>query len=218
MDAAFWYARWERGEIGFHQRDINRWLRRYWPGLGLPDGSTVFVPLCGASLDMAWLAARGHRVVGIEIAPGAIQRFFAEQGWQVRRQPGRIPFWESGPVRLYEGDFFDLTPEDLPGVAAIYDRAALIALPPEQRPAYARHLATLLPGGSDGLLITMDYDQAEMRGPPFSVPEPEVRALFADGFEVERLIREDTLERHEGFRRRGMTTLHELVFRLRRNG
>lgn len=216
MDTAFWHERWERGQIGFHQSDINPWLRRYWTALGVAPPARVFVPLCGASLDMAWLAGLGHEVVGIELSATAIARFFAEQGWQPERHEGPIPSWRAGGVALYEGDFFDLRASDLADVAAVYDRAALIALPPPMRPGYAEHLARILPDGTRGLLITLDYDQSEMKGPPFSVPADEVEGLLGGTFEIERLAREPALEANERFRERGLTALDELVFRMRR--
>ena len=80
MHAEFWQARWARSEIGFHLSEVNPYLQRYWPALGLPEGARVLVPLCGKSLDLAWLVGQGYQVVGVELAPRAVEDFFTEHG------------------------------------------------------------------------------------------------------------------------------------------
>lgn len=138
MDARFWLECWERQEIGFHQRNINAQLRRFWPELGLTRGDAVFVPLCGKSSDMIWLHARGHPVLGVELSPVAVAAFFAENGLAPRRaRQGKLDVADSGGIRILRGDFFDLTAADLAGIAAVYDRAALIAMPSAMRERYA---------------------------------------------------------------------------------
>ncbi len=136
----------------------------------------MFVPLCGKSLDLLWLAGQGHPVLGVEISPVGVESFFQENGLkpQVTDAP---PFrrYQVDELTVLCGDFFALTPGHLQGVTAVFDRASLIALPPELRPRYAEHLQGLLRPETRILLVTLDYDQAEMAGPPFSVGEDEVR-------------------------------------------
>lgn len=217
MDPEFWLERWRQQQIGFHRDSINPHIERHWPGLGAAPGCRVFVPLCGKSLDMLWLAGQGHRVVGIEISPIAVEAFFTENGLEPEIDTsGCIPRWRSGEIEILCGDFFDLLPEDLGEVGALYDRAALIALPPAMRPRYARHLARLVPPGARGLLITLEYPQGGMEGPPFSVPEDEVAGLFASEWHLERLAREDVLAQNPRFRERGLDRLDEVVWRLQR--
>jgi thiopurine S-methyltransferase len=219
MTHDFWLSRWEENRIGFHQSSINKHLIRWIGELALKRGDTVAVPLAGKSSDMLWLAEGGYHVVGIELSPVAVEAFFAENGLQAdRREIGALVAYTSGPIRLLQGDIFDLRPGDLDGARALYDRAALIALPPATRERYARSLAALLPPGSRMLLITIEYPEGEIEGPPFSVPEQSVHALFDEHFTVTLLTTDDALadEENERFRKRGMTELVERVYALER--
>ncbi|WP_375738166.1 thiopurine S-methyltransferase [Pseudomonas boanensis] len=217
MDEAFWLARWEQDQIGFHLREVNPYLQRYWPSLGLARGSQVLVPLCGKTLDMAWLAGQGYRVLGVELAQRAVEDFFAEQGLEPDvRQEGALQRYSAGAVEILQGDFFAVSPEQVADCKALYDRAALIALPPAMREDYVAHLSCLLAPGSCGLMVTLDYQQSRLDGPPFSVPEAEVRERFAGGWQLELLERCDVLEKNWKFASRGLDSLHEPVFRLRR--
>lgn len=178
MEPAFWRARWASGQLGFHEGRPNALLARHAGALG--EGRRVLVPLCGKAHDLAFLAERGHQVVGVELVEDAVRAFFAERGVTPEVAP-RGPFtaYAAGAITLLAGDVFAATPALLGGVDALYDRAALIALPPEVRPRYAAHLGALLPAGATGLLVTLEYDPALRAGPPFAVPPDEVRALYA---------------------------------------
>jgi thiopurine S-methyltransferase len=187
MKHTFWLERWEQSQIGFHQTEINQYLSEHWRELGLAEGASVFVPLCGKSLDMLWLREQGHPVLGIELSGKAVKAFFEENNLSAEVERGeRFTTYRSEGLRLLVGDFFALTPEDMGAVRAVYDRASLIALPPEMRRDYARHMAKLLPVGASILLVTMEYPAGAIDGPPFSVSEEEVHALFDGHFEVER--------------------------------
>lgn len=217
MEAGFWHERWQQGQIGFHQPDFHPSLPRYWPTLEVRPGSRVLVPLCGRSLDMVWLSRQGHPVLGIELSPIAAAGFFQHQSVEPRLgERGPFAVYAAAGCEILQGDFFDLTP-DLAGRAhAWYDRAALIALPQPMRRRYASHLGELLAPGARGLLITAEYPQEKMNGPPFSVPADEVHALFDGEFKVELLEREDALAANARFAERGLDSLHEGVFRLER--
>lgn len=217
MQTGFWKERWERNEIAFHQEEVNPALRQYWSVLGVPPGAKVFVPLCGKSRDMRWLRHRGHPVLGIEIVELAVRDFYAENGLVPAISDVR-PFrrYHADDIALLCGDFFCLVPEDLADVAAVYDRASLIAFAPSQRGSYAAKLAEILPARVQMLLISMTYPQAEMQGPPFSVPEGEVRELYEEHFTVERLRQRDVLAENPRFRERGLTSLTAEVYRIRR--
>jgi len=218
MEPEFWHHRWTSNQIGFHEGQVNAYLARYYPQLGLAPGETVFVPLSGKSVDLRWLADQGAHVVGVELSPIAVESFFAEQGLTPRtRKEGAFAVWESGPIRLLCGDYFALAPEDLAGVHAVYDRAALIALPPERRADYVAHLDRLLPGARRTLLVTLEYPQEQMQGPPFSVAEHEVHSLFA-GARIERLGIHDVLADNPRFREKGLTRLLECAYRIEQNG
>jgi thiopurine S-methyltransferase len=216
MNNQFWLDRWSNNEIGFHQRSANDYLQRYWPQFDVPADAAVFVPLCGKSLDMHWLRERGHRVIGIELARQAVADFFSE--WDVTPQIARTgPFerWQAQGIELLCGDFFALSADDLAGVRAVFDRAALIALPPELREAYAKKLREILSPGTPTLLVTADYPQHEMSGPPFAVSDAEVKTLFGED-RVQVLAETDILQRpeNERFRQRGLTRLVEGVYRV----
>jgi thiopurine S-methyltransferase len=215
VDQDFWHQRWAANRIGFHLPETNPWLQRYWPLLGLNSGARVFVPLCGKSLDMLWLLEQGYRVVGVEISRLAVAAFFEENGLVPEiRQEQRFNRWRCDELELLCGDFFDLQATDLGPVAGVFDRAALIALPPALRSRYVTQLITLLDPGTQGLLITLGYDQPAMNGPPFSVMPDEVGRLFGSHFNITAVHTEDVLAGHERFREAGLSELTESVWRL----
>jgi thiopurine S-methyltransferase len=231
MTPEFWHQRWQRGEIGWHSEAVNRHLTEYWPRLAVPKDACVLVPLCGKSLDMLWLAGEGHSVVGVELSATAAEAFFTENGLSpVATDLAPYPFrcYRVDEIRLLVGDFFDLSAEALraagnSGIDAVYDRASLIALPPDLRATYARHLAPLLRqlrGGSPpvSLLITFDYDQSRMPGPPFAVAAGEVQALFERDFRIEELTSFDVLPENPGLAARGLDRLAEHVYRMQMLG
>ncbi|MDZ7789880.1 MAG: thiopurine S-methyltransferase [Xanthomonadales bacterium] len=211
MESNFWHERWQRGEIGFHRSDIHWALERHWAAIAQGRSGAVLVPLCGKSLDMRWLARRGHQVVGIELSGQAVQAFYEEWGKQpTSLQAGRLERWQADGVVLYEGDFFDYRPEA--PFELFYDRAALVALPPNMRTDYLDHLRSLLASRAQGLLVTFEYDPSQMDGPPFSVPEAELHAHPGLAFEL--IERRDTLGGHPRFAERGLTALHECAWRV----
>ena len=152
-----WKAKWKADDIAFHQPQIHPHLIRFWPQLELPVGATVLVPLCGKSLDLGWLHQQGHRVIGVELSHIAIAAYFAERGLQPQRQRlGRFQRYWAGTLELWCGDLFDLRREDLGNVAAVYDCAALTALPAASRGHYVRQLSSLLAVGGQMLLLTTE--------------------------------------------------------------
>lgn len=218
MEKNFWHERWERQEIGFHQNEINPFLDRHWQELQLAPGSKVFVPLCGKSLDMLWLRDQGHTVLGVELSPIAVQAFFRENGY-TPEHAARENFdcCEAGNIRILCGDFFNLKKEDMKGVSAVYDRASLVALPPEMRGRYVRHLLGILPPATRILLLSFNYHQPEMPGPPFAVSIEEVELLYKGRADIRLIAQHDTLDENPRFRERGLTRLQESIFLLTLN-
>ena len=217
MESDFWHQRWRAQRIGWHQPQVNAWLKQYWKSLELPPGSRVFVPLCGKSLDMLWLVQQGHEVVGVELSPLALAAFCEENRLPVERQEeGRFIRHYAQRIHLLEGDFFHLRPQDLGRVQGVWDRAALVALPESMRGEYARHLAALLEPGTQVLLVTMDYPAGEMEGPPFSVSAAEVERRFGSAFDVKLLETGDMLAGNPSLRERGLSRLLEQVWQLRK--
>lgn len=215
MKKEFWLERWERAEIGFHQNEINPYLLKYWNELSAPSGGEVFVPLCGKSLDMVWLSQQGCKVLGVELSAIAVQDFFQENGHMpTHSNSGKFESCEADGIRILCGDFFDLSKEDMARVTAVYDRASLVALPPDMRERYAHHLAAILPHGTRILLVTFDYPQEEMPGPPFAVSVSSVEALYGQYAEIRLLAQEDVLAQNPRFQQRGMSRMQENVFLL----
>jgi thiopurine S-methyltransferase len=203
MEASFWHERWQRQEIGFHQSQTHRALELHWASLGIQAGQRVFVPLAGKSLDMLWLAARGLEVVGIELSPLAVETF-------------KVEHKGSPHIDLRCGDIFDLTPESLGPIDAIFDRAALVALPPEMRKRYVQQLDRLSTRGTRSLLVTMEYDQSEMPGPPHAVNPSEVQQLFGETHDILQLDYVNLLPESPKMAARGVSRLGERVYALKR--
>jgi len=215
MESDFWIERWKQKQIGFHQDEINAHLQDFWPGLGIPEGDRVFVPLCGKSSDMLWLRAQGYEVLGIELSSIAVKEFFTENELEPTiTQNGDFQRWEADGLVLLCGDFFKLTTDDLANCSGVFDRASLIALPPEMRPDYARKMITIMPIDIRMLLVTMEYLQEEMQGPPFSVYEEEVRQLYKQNYDVSVLFEKDILTENPRFGERGISQLVEKVYQL----
>jgi thiopurine S-methyltransferase len=216
MDAEFWHERWRRGEIGFHQHDYNHHMEAFTDRLGLSPGAHVFVPLCGKSRDMIWLQRQGYAVTGVEIDRRAVLAFFSENGLDYRETgtDGASRF-RHGTLTIHCADLFTVDLSGMPPVAAVYDRASLVALPETMRLAYVRRLADLVPPTAPHLLITLDYPPREMDGPPFAVTSQEVAALYGDHYDVVLLHSEDCLAREPHFRKKGLSRLEESVYLLR---
>lgn len=217
MDPGFWQQRWHEGRIGFHQDRVTPLLEQHWDAVGVAGGARVFVPLAGKSLDMAWLAARGHRVLGVELSPIAVRQFFEEHGLSPDiRQSRNATHYSAGAIEIIQGDVFALEPDALADCSGVYDRAALIALPPPMRERYVANVYAKLPSGCRGLLVTLDYPQDEKQGPPFSVTDDEVAARFGQDWTTGLLERRDILATQPGFVAEGVTVLHTSAWRLQR--
>lgn len=180
----------------------------------MPTGSRVFVPLCGKSLDLLWLRDRGHDVVGVELSELAIEAFCLENGVPARRRPLPLDRYEAPRLSLLRGDFFAASAALLGSVDAIYDRAALVAWPPEQRGRYAAHLNAVAPAAASMLLIALEYPQAQMKGPPFSVGRAELERLFSKDYEITELGRRDVLAVEPRMRERGVSSMSDVSYRL----
>ena len=194
MEHRFWHKKWETNELGFHQDDFNPVLVRHWAGLDIPGGSKVFVPLCGKSKDMLWLAGQGYDVVGVELSEIAARSFFEEHGMDAtRRESGPFICYKSDQIRIYYGDFFLLTPAMLHDVVAVFDRGSLIALPAHMRIKYVDKLNGLLQPGSKTLLLTLSYEDGQIKPPPHQVYDDEVNTLYQPWCEVEFLEESETV-------------------------
>ncbi|MBR9871852.1 MAG: thiopurine S-methyltransferase [Gammaproteobacteria bacterium] len=216
MEHEFWHERWAKEQIGFHEGTVNQYLHDHWPELAGSGTDAVFVPLCGKAHDMWWLHDRGHPIIGVELSDVACKDFFEEAGEKAMVSPGE-PFttFTHGNLQLWCGDFFQLVPQDLKHIRLVYDRAALIALPPEMRKDYVNHLTAVTPDNTTILLITLDYDNNEMKGPPFSVSDDEVHQLFSEDYSITRIHKQDMAHDSPFAKRKGLSKgATESVFKL----
>ena len=208
----YWENRWITNQTGWHRSVYNDLMVKYWPRLGIPTDSKVLVPLCGKSLDMLWLAEKGHAIVGIEFTRVAVERFFSENNLEhtIVKHPSYIEF-SSDRYTILNGNILAI-PSDLIQAEAWYDRAAMIAINPDLREDYVSQIRQQTKVGAVGLLITYSYPQEEMEGPPFSLNNDDVFKLFQDGFRVECL---ETIEL-EDEKERGLSRINSSVFALTR--
>lgn len=218
MDHAFWLKRWQNAETGFHRSEAHAFLTSYWSELALPKASRVFVPLCGKSSDMIWLAKQGHHVVGAELSPVAVDGFFEDLSLTSNKQTqGGLVSKTAGPYELWQGDVFELTRQDVGNIAAIYDRAALVALPSDLQVQYANLLTDLLPVGGHIFLVSLSYSPSEMKGPPFSISTAVVEKLFSAHYDIVcRTRNSDALNDSQNLKQRGLTALTEILYLLTR--
>jgi thiopurine S-methyltransferase len=179
MQADFWHQRWMQGRIAFDQQETNPLLVKYFKKLGLSKRSKVFLPLCGKSLDILWCLESGFDVVAIELSELAVKSLFERLAVEpVITKVGQLSCYSAPYLDVFIGDFFNLTEKELGKVDAIYDRAALVALPKQMRTKYAKHLINISKSAPQ-LLITFEYDQQLIDGPPFSLNSMELEQLYA---------------------------------------
>ena len=187
MDANFWHDKWQTNQIGFHEPEPNHLLVGYFDKLSLKPGNRVFLPLCGKTLDIRWLLDKGYRVVGAELSKIAIEQLFGELGVEPQiSEAGKLRRYSAPGLDVFVGDIFDVTRTTLGPVDAIYDRAALVALPDKMRDRYAAHLIDIADTAPQ-LLICFEYDQNVMEGPPFAVSNDEVKRHYAGSYNLKLL-------------------------------
>lgn len=215
MEIEFWQQRWHLDQTAFHLPTVNPYLVSLLKRFNINSPSQIFIPLCGKSLDISWLASHDYAVIGVECSEKAIREFFQEQNIDPDiKNISNFQSYHAKNIQLFQGDFFDLDQEMLKDVSLVYDRASLIALPLDKRKQYVKLLNNILPDTAEILLITLDYDQNVMSGPPFSVSDAEVRQLYQDDYTIELLHEEDVIEGHQNFKQRGLGYLYERVYKL----
>lgn len=184
MEPNFWHKKWEANEIAFHASEANPWLVKYFQELTLEKNSRIFLPLCGKTLDILWLLAKDYRVAGAELSKLAIEQLFMELGVEPEITTiGNVNRYSATNIDIFVGDIFDLTDDTLGQVNAIYDRAALVALPKEMRNQYSAHLIKITQNAPQ-LLICYEYDQNLQEGPPFSVTREEVQLHYQENYHL----------------------------------
>lgn len=187
MEHSFWHSKWENNQIGFHEPQGNELLVAYADTLLQHSSPRIFVPLCGKSKDVGWLASQGCEVIGAELSSIAISQLFEELAiTPTVTERGHTTVYQGGTITIFQGDIFSLTADDIGSITGIYDRAALVALPQPLRERYSAHISDIT-ANAPQLLITFDYDQALLPGPPFCVNQEMVSTLYGGNYEVELL-------------------------------
>ena len=215
MDKKYWHQRWQSNEIGFNQSKPNQLMQRYFPLLNLEPSNHIFVPLCGKSIDMIWLAGQGYKVTGIELSESACQAFFSDNKIAAKKtQTDNFVVYSNNQITLFSGDFFKLNKSILDKIDAVYDRAAFVALPASLRSLYTEKLSQLLAPETKICLITTLYNQKQMQGPPFSIDESEIDTLFGLNFEIEQLYSKPLMEIPLHLKSKGLLQATEQVHML----
>ena len=217
MEPSFWHKKWQFQQIGFHQSQVNSFLVKYWPGFGFAENSKVFVPLCGKSLDMFYLAEQSHNVMGCELNSLAVEQFFTDNKLDYHVDNiDEHELFVTEQVSLYQGDIFTLPHQITESIAGFYDRAALIAWPEVMRQQYVKTLAKLIRANVSGLLITLDYPQDTLNGPPFAVSPDWIDTYLTPYFIVELLECVDVLADNPRFVNKQVPWLNEAAYKLTR--
>ncbi|MBX7148309.1 thiopurine S-methyltransferase [bacterium] len=184
MDESFWHNRWKNNEIAFHEGKANALLVKHFSKLSLVKGSRIFVPLCGKTADIHWLLSQGYHVAGAELSSLAIDQLFTDLGVQPKIDTlGKLTHYSANNIDIFVGNIFDLTSATLGSIDAIYDRAALLALPQDLRKQYTAHL-TAITNKAPQLMIVFEYDQTKQEGPPFSISTEEIKGHYEKTYHI----------------------------------
>lgn len=214
MDKAFWLEAWITGKTRFHKEDTNKVLLDY--GSILMDSETIFVPLCGKTLDMLYLLSKGKKVIGVELSSLAVDAFFKENKLKAEISHYKnFVRYQIEDLTIYCGDLFDLTQYELGNVDAVYDRASLVALPKGMREKYIKAINQHCPRLQTILLASFEYEQSKAEGPPFSVEEEEIRSSYGDRFHIETVLRERVEDKNPRFENSGISEFLQTVYQLK---
>lgn len=215
MEPNFWEEAWKNGQIGFHQSAYNKHLVKYYDQFNLHKNDEILVPLCGKTLDMNFLLEKQLCVTGVELVEEAILEYLRENKISTveTKNFGIYKIYSKDMLSLYQGDFH-LFHETGKKFKAIFDRASMIALPPAMREIHAKVLNELTEINGKIMLITLEYDQAKVDGPPHSIQETEVQSLFKRNFEIHVLKTETTSDIGPKFKNNGINHVTQKVYML----
>ena len=208
-----WKLRWQEGRIGFHLSEVNPYLVRHFDQLLVPKIENIFVPLCGKTLDLIWLAGNLKKVVGVEIIRKPVEEFFMENSIKYNIHSfGQFEIFKSDSIEIFLGDFFALENQKIGQFKAIYDRASIVAIEAIKRKKYVDHLVSFLSEDGIILLVTLEYDQNQMHGPPYSVSFSEVEKMFFKHGKIELLETKDIID--DRLRKKGVDLILEKVIKI----
>ena len=211
-----WKKRWQQNQIGWHRLNFNQRMIDNLPNLNLNKGDSIFVPLCGKSLDMIYLANSGFKVIGVELSDTAVKDFFAENNLAYKiYKVDSFVVYKSDNITIYQGDIFNFKQEYLQNITAIYDRASLVALSPQLRERYGKLFDGIIISGVSYLLLVLSYEQEKIDGPPFSVDENEIKNIF-NNWEITQLASFNDIKHEAKFSNQGLTILNKESYILRK--
>ena len=214
---ADWLKFWENNETNWHGDNVTQELIEYFELFELEPRDKVFVPLCGKSLDMLYIMNQGFSVIGVEISEIGVRQFFNENNLTYKiTKVDDFDLYSTENLEIYCGDFFALTSKHLNKVKSVFDRKSLIALEPEVRQKYVKHLNDIISVGARILLVTLQYPQHQMSGPPFSVDKSEVESLFSMTFESRELRSFNDIENGLKLERAGVDFINNAAYCLRK--
>lgn len=218
MDKDFWLQKWQNDDTGFHQNKVMPLLQKYWSKLEVLAPAKILVPLAGKTLDTLWFSQQDYEVYAIELSSLAIEQFFDEHKLNpIITKNGQFTTYKSGNIIYICGDIFALEADFFHMFQACYDRAALIALPDDMRRQYVQHVYGNLPTNCKTMLLTIDYKQSEMQGPPFAISNDAVNKLFADSHSIVTLDHRDILKGEPKFKERGLSSMFTNVYLINKN-
>lgn len=206
MELSYWEARWNKDKTGFHMPGGYPGLKSHWQDLSLNPAPNILVPLCGKTPDLVQLEEYGASVAGVEISKKAVRDFFKEQNRPYETHTfAEFSIYRSGSIELWQGDFFKFPGHRAPMFDLVYDKAALVALPPERRKEYVRKIIGLSGRKGSILLHHFIYPQEQMPGPPFSVSSDEIESYFSTRYHI-KILEKNSLPaaNFPPFQRRGL--------------
>lgn len=210
-----WFNFWDRDKPGFHEGRVNAYLEQYLQLYDLKPGDTIFMPLCGKAVDILWLSQQEFKVIGVELSGVAIESFFNESGLDYEKtQAEHFVIYKTPYITLYHGDYMDLRSEQLASCALVYDRASIVAIESFNRSSYFRQMIDIIPQDIPMLLITLDYDQEIMKGPPFSVPVSEITDLYQSNYRIKLLQTNEQINERPRWKELGLESLLESALKL----
>jgi thiopurine S-methyltransferase len=222
---------------GWHLAEVNESLVKHGSHI-LPADDTcqdyaarIFVPLCGKTVDMAYLASKQNvEVIGLDGIRLPLEEFATEHP---SLQIVPLPASNSGDkyerlagknISFLKGDYFDLDETAAGGrFDAVWDRASIIAIEPHLREQYVETMSRVIKPGGTLLVSTLERrtgsEEGRNSGPPFSVPEAEVRRLYEGQNWVESVTLVEETDQFakspadaERFSSSGVTSMYNLVF------
>lgn len=210
-----WHNYWVQKSPGFHEGQVNAYLTQYLNLYNLNPGDSIFMPLCGKAVDILWLSRQGFHVIGVELSAVAIESFFEESELIAEiEQLDKLTVYRAENITLYQGDFMDIQSQQLDSCKLVYDRASIVAIESFNRESYVSRMFQIIPDGTPMLLITLDYQQSQMSGPPFSVPAAEIRELYQMKYQIDELESNQQIHERPKWREKGLESLLEIALKM----